>query len=248
MIPTEDEDISDVHDKVSSLTVLSAVGGAEKYNDIGFVSMKLTQFIIEESQEEVWWEFQDEELVFTEILVKLRMLELLQSKINALRKKKRYLDKLIHEHDKPKSRIEKRMEKRLESEKTAEERIEEEKKLEKERAKIKDPWKHEMAEKEYGDWVRESGILVRPLIVLCKVKLFLEKRWTMQGLQLGMRAEKHLAQALLQPNIAKAKDDPDGFWFENFLHFKVVYNFYLNIHVIPPSSSGRLQEMSRKTG
>ena len=201
--------------------VLSAVGGAEKYNEIGFVSIKLTQFIIEESQEEIWVEFQNEQLVFTDILVKLRMLELLQTKIKALRKKKRYLDRLIHEHDKPKSRIEIKMEKRLEAEKTVEERIEEERKMEKQRSKIKDPWKHEMAEKEYGDWVRESGILVGPLIVLCKIKMCLEKRWKMQGLQMGMRAEKHLAQALLQTNIAKAKDDPDGFWFENFLHFKV---------------------------
>ena len=221
LIPTGDEDINDVRDKVSSLVLLSAVGGAEKYNEIGFVAIKLTQFIIEESQEEIWVEFQNEQLVFTDILVKLRMLELLQTKIEALRKKKRYLDGLINEHSKPKSRIEKRMEKRLEAERTVEERIEEEQEMEKQKSKIKDPWKREMAEMEYGDWVRESGILVLQLLVLCKIKLLLEKRWTKQGLQLHMRAEKHLSKALLQPNVAKAKDDPEGFWFENFLHFKV---------------------------
>lgn len=181
--------------------------------------------MIEEAQEEVWVEFHNEQVVFTNILVKLRILESLAKRIEAIDRKKRFLESLINKHDQPKSRVQKRMEKRL----AAERANKEGQSLKKKKSHFKDPWKIEISKKKYSDWIREVGALVRSMLILCKIKQLLEKRWTKQGLQLHMRADKFLAQALLHPYLAESEDDLDGYWFENFLHYLVMVYLWMKI-------------------
>ena len=220
LIPTAaNEDIDDT-DKISSLAILASTGGLESYNDLQFVVTKLAEYVIEDSQSEVWTEFQNQQLVFTDILMKLRILECLQKKIYTLERKKRFVQSLIDNHDKPKSRVQKRMEKRLEMIHMGDKENQADKTGE-EKKKKKKSWKDEISNLEYKDWLREVGSLVGPLIGLCKIHLILNTRWRKQGLKLHMKAALYLAQTLLHPNIAISKEDCEGYWFENFLHFKV---------------------------
>ena len=209
---------------IAPVEMLTAIGGTEKYNDVGFVATRLTGFVIDEAQAEVWNNFQTEQLTFTDILVKLRVLEQFRKKLDAVQSKVMFLDGLISEHDKPKSRIQKRMEKRLHIAQFGEpeEKQTDNKALEGKRSHSKHTWKDEIASLKYKDWVKEAKSLAKPRLVLSKLCTLLEQRWTKQGLKLHMKAETHLAQTLLQLKIDKDREESEGFRFENYLHFKVI--------------------------
>ena len=221
LIPQAAEEDFEDTDKIGALAILAASGGLEAYNDLVFVAARLTEYVIEDSQSDIWNDFQNEQIMFTDVLMKLRILACLQKKIDTFDRKKKFIQSLIDEHDKPKSRVQKRMEKRLETI-HASEKDEESKNAKRKKSIQRNSWKDEISQMEYADWIREAGKLLGPLIALCKIHLTLRNRWCKQGLKLHMKAQKHLAQSLLYPNIAKSKEDPEGFWFENFLHFKVI--------------------------